>query len=1010
MGHPWWQRLRLWIPILWILIFTGCATPNTVAVTSPSTETADSSSVLATTVRVAENTGFAIDYRVTSQWGNGFTAEITLQNSSADPIPAWTLNWTFPQDPTQITNLWNGTHSQTGNQVTVSNLSHNSLIPAGGSINFGFQASYPGGDLTTPVEFVFNGQPLSQPTPTPASLACLVDYSISSSWNEGFVANLTIRNLGGSVTGWTLGFDFPVDSVTITNLWNGTVTQTGRTVQVTNLDWNKTIPANGTANVGFQAAHQGGSLTPTGFRLNDVPCTGQPATPIPTPSGVPIGDIRIDNFTIADGTPLVIGQTLELNATAGDSNGNNISSQIEWSDSSGAILGSGGRLVYRATSVKTETLTARIQLSGQEEKSKKVSFTISDPAWEMAPNVKGLQDKIASDIILFDGQEKILRIKNSSQMPSIKTGDVIVGANFRVPPVKITDLSYDESTDQFDLKIEFAYPGDVIKKSPDISEWLPVNLDTNSSGIIGEARVKSTGKLSTPDSCLLRLPKTAFEFPIIQTPPLSLPISLPEIFRSIVFRDSKASIGGQGSIGFGVQSSFCLGIQPLLRFNNESEGFGGIPSYSFRVEMSEVETDLELIFSGQANITGNFVTNEQKLYSTPPFLLVPGQGFDLPVSFWLSFDLYHFAEISPSIQISGDIRPKIRFTDGRFGIDSSYSETENPKFNINPYGELGNPSLVLGSNIFINGSLESTYYLEVAPLIWPSAVVPNPGNPLETVIGLPRVGFGITSTLTTDTRGKAELEVITPENDQPYNANQEIPLSASVNNINGRATTTFGLKGLLGKKQLLGCREYFNKDGVSVSDDWEEGTDPYPTIPENKIAAVNPSAPPGEFNGCYTHSENQKRIKCYGNLRPTRQGDVDIPNYQSHHIIQHAALRDPTFTQNYPRYSGSKAATVILRGGSHKPGSAHELANISQSRTEITKHIPRLGEGNLDLEFKVAKEALEAAQGDQIFDIEGQMFCAKKYLESIGIPDGNYEQVRTTVPENRYSSPSLPRS
>jgi len=402
MGHTWWQRLGLWISIFGILIVTGCGSPNTVAVTPP-TESIDTSTSVSTSIRIAESPGFAIDYRVTSQWGNGFTAEVTLHNSSAEPIPAWTLNWTFPQTQTQITNLWNGTHSQSGSQVTVSNLSHNSLIPAGGSINFGFQASYPGGDLTTPVEFVFNGQPLSQPTPTPAALACLVDYSISSSWNEGFVANLTIRNLGGSVTGWTLGFDFPTDGVTITNLWNGTVTQTGRTIQVTNLDWNKTIPANGTASVGFQAAHQGGSLTPTGFRLNGVPCTGQPATPIPSTSPIPANSIIILNAPEIEGIPYLTGQTIELYASARDANNQDISSQITWTNTEGENLGTGSNLSYQAQATKAETVTAQISL-GSNIKTAQVSLTADSKAVRAAAAQGVLFDVVLHPPISLTGR------------------------------------------------------------------------------------------------------------------------------------------------------------------------------------------------------------------------------------------------------------------------------------------------------------------------------------------------------------------------------------------------------------------------------------------------------------------------------------------------------------------------------------------------------------------------------------------------------------------------------
>ena len=82
-------------------------------------------------------------YQVTNQWGDGFIGGVTVANPGATPINSWTVRWTFPGNQ-QITNLWNGVLTTSGAAVTVKNVGSNGMIPAGGSVSFGFQAGYSG--------------------------------------------------------------------------------------------------------------------------------------------------------------------------------------------------------------------------------------------------------------------------------------------------------------------------------------------------------------------------------------------------------------------------------------------------------------------------------------------------------------------------------------------------------------------------------------------------------------------------------------------------------------------------------------------------------------------------------------------------------------------------------------------------------------------------------------------------------------------------------------------------
>jgi cellulose 1,4-beta-cellobiosidase len=92
----------------------------------------------------------------TNEWPGGFQVGLTLQNTSSTAWTAWTLGWTFPGNQ-QISSLWNGTATQSGQAVTVKSLSYNGAVPAGGSYNgAGFTGSFSGTNAA-PTSFTVNG-------------------------------------------------------------------------------------------------------------------------------------------------------------------------------------------------------------------------------------------------------------------------------------------------------------------------------------------------------------------------------------------------------------------------------------------------------------------------------------------------------------------------------------------------------------------------------------------------------------------------------------------------------------------------------------------------------------------------------------------------------------------------------------------------------------------------------------------------------------------------------------
>jgi len=108
----------------------------------------------------------------------------------------------------------------------------------------------------------------------PPGGSCHIGYTITNQWTPGFQVSLSIDNTSTTgINGWTLGWTFP-NGQTLTQLWNGTATQSGTAVTVKNLNYNASIPAGGSyKDVGFTGTWSGTNGIPTAFTLNGASCT-----------------------------------------------------------------------------------------------------------------------------------------------------------------------------------------------------------------------------------------------------------------------------------------------------------------------------------------------------------------------------------------------------------------------------------------------------------------------------------------------------------------------------------------------------------------------------------------------------------------------------------------------------------------------------------------------------------------------------------------------------------------
>ncbi|MBW6439150.1 cellulose binding domain-containing protein [Actinoplanes hulinensis] len=137
--------------------------------------------------------------------------------------------------------------------------------------------------------------------PAAAAAGCSVNYAVSSQWEGGFGAAVTITNLGDPLTSWTLTWSYGAGQ-TVTQAWNATVTQSGAAVTARNVSYNGAIATNGSISLGFNGSWTAANPAPVGFAVNGVACTGSatpPSSPTTSPSTGPSAtpDITVNTAT-----------------------------------------------------------------------------------------------------------------------------------------------------------------------------------------------------------------------------------------------------------------------------------------------------------------------------------------------------------------------------------------------------------------------------------------------------------------------------------------------------------------------------------------------------------------------------------------------------------------------------------------------------------------------------------------------------------------------------------------
>jgi cellulase/cellobiase CelA1 len=109
------------------------------------------------------------------------------------------------------------------------------------------------------------------PWPAAAQTEVTCTYTVSTSWNGGFTANVDITNNGPAINGWTLRWTFTTPTADIRS-WSAVITeQDGNRATATNMSWNGTIASGETTSFGWSAAAISTGV-PTDLTINGEPC------------------------------------------------------------------------------------------------------------------------------------------------------------------------------------------------------------------------------------------------------------------------------------------------------------------------------------------------------------------------------------------------------------------------------------------------------------------------------------------------------------------------------------------------------------------------------------------------------------------------------------------------------------------------------------------------------------------------------------------------------------------
>ncbi|GGL21355.1 hypothetical protein Sme01_02440 [Sphaerisporangium melleum] len=183
-------------------------------------------------------------------------------------IPAWAQSKSTAASPIVVVDQWTGfsTATDTGDGVHPNAGGDQKMAakwyPALAALLSG-TTPMPTPPTTPSATPTVTPTPTPPTTPSPQPGGCTATYRITNSWPGGFGAEVTVRNTGAAaLSGWTVRWTF-AGGQTISQLWNGGLSQTGGAVTVRNMSYNGDLGAGASTAFGFNGTWTGSNPAPT---------------------------------------------------------------------------------------------------------------------------------------------------------------------------------------------------------------------------------------------------------------------------------------------------------------------------------------------------------------------------------------------------------------------------------------------------------------------------------------------------------------------------------------------------------------------------------------------------------------------------------------------------------------------------------------------------------------------------------------------------------------------------
>ncbi len=190
------------------------------------------------------------EYNVTEEYGDTYHVNVTITNDTQNTIHKWEVAVDLEDEIDQI---WDAKSRKADDCIMISGKDYNQDICAGESVSFGFIAkkSSSEDDVNLPDEIILVNEKY---------MIKSEDYSanleITSSWEDGFVAGVTITNLSDHpISDWKLEFTYDAD---IESVWNASLKEKDDDYySIQNDGSNQNIPVGASVTFGFTAAGTG---------------------------------------------------------------------------------------------------------------------------------------------------------------------------------------------------------------------------------------------------------------------------------------------------------------------------------------------------------------------------------------------------------------------------------------------------------------------------------------------------------------------------------------------------------------------------------------------------------------------------------------------------------------------------------------------------------------------------------------------------------------------------------